>query len=263
MRSVLSFAAVLLVLPSCQGPESRAPVVSAQVPIPPPAVASAAPVAAPTEPTPAVEMKAYEVPGLGAPELASVLTRVLHRGRDVPAHGKVTAMNEGRVLVVAPPGIHAGIATLCEDLATETPSAPKTVEISYWIVYADSAEVTDTSAVPAVADALTEIARIGRPSRFTLAEQVSMSSLVNTEAKSSGKLARFEQVASVNGDTVVADLEIEFYAQPGRPGVPNRLSTRMTLAAGETVVVGTTGYGGDAQHENILYVVRAELADAG
>lgn len=258
-RFLLTFVALAVPsLAGCQAPAQPAPVASAA----PPVAALAPPASVAPEAAAEVEMKAYEVPGMRGPELVGVLKQVLSRGSDSPPLGRATAMDDGRVLVVAGPGIQAGVASLCEALQSETPTEPKTVKLSYWIVYADAAENTEIADMDILSEALNEVAEATGPSRFSLAEHASIASIANTSARTRGKLARFEQVASLHGDTVVADLSIEF--NPHVRGMPihNRLETRMSLEPGETVVLGRSGHLGDEPHDEVLYVVRAELADA-
>ena len=255
----------LLLLPGCQraeGPrtEAVAPSPAAAAPVTTPAPATTV-VAPPGEE--AMVMRTYEVPGLRAAELAAVLQRVLRTTQEQPPRGRVTAMNEGRVVVVAPAGIHEGVERLCNEL-TETDNAPpKTVQLSLWLVFAEPADSADASDIPEIREALDEVSAATEPLRFTLGEHVTLSSLINAEAKTQGRLGRYEQVATAYGRGIVADLEIDLFEYR------NSMRTRVTLQPGQTVVVGQSGLvkqieppGTPPDERRILYVVRAELADA-
>ena len=77
---------------------------------------------------------------------------------------------------------------------------------------------------------------------------------MNSEAKTSGVRAEFEQVATAYEGGIVADIDVELRTMAGR------LETRISLQPGKTVVIGQNGVeGSDAR---LFYVLRAELVDA-
>lgn len=225
-----------LAVPGCRAPE---------VPSLDAAVASAVDPAAPI-------MRTYEAPPGRAEELANVLQRVL--STDAAPIGKARAIDGDRVLVVAPPGIHEGVQHLCAQLEQRGNVPARSVEISYWLVYATPAEHTDVSAAPEIEAALQEIAAAAGPTTFTLFERATLVSMLNSEAKSSGARAEFEQVATAHEGGIVADIDIHLHATNGR------LETRMSVPPGKTVVIGQNGVEGD--DKRLFYVVRAELVDA-
>jgi len=234
---------------------------------PPPVAEKAAAAAIPGRPaspaTPAAPatgqvMRAYDTPPGRAAELASVLQRAMRGGGDTPRIGNATALDGDRVVVVAPPGVHAGIEPLCAKMR-DTGTLPATsVQISYWLVRADPAEATDTSALPALAETLTEVAEQTGPAIFSLTEKASLSSMLNAHARTHGLRAEFSQVATAHEGGVVADLEIKLSRTPHMGG---ELHTRVAVAPGETVVVGQNGLGDD-DDARLFYVIRAELVDA-
>ena len=210
-------------------------------------------VASAVDPTTPI-MRTYEAPPGRAEELAGVLQRVLSNAPDLPALGKARAIDGDRVLVVAPAGIHEGVQHLCAQLEQRGNVPARSVAISYWLVYATPAEQTDVSAAPEIEAALQEIAAAAGPTSFTLFERATLVSMLNSEAKSSGARAEFEQVATAHEGGIVADIDILLNGKHGR------LETRMSVPPGKTVVIGQNGVeGNDAR---LFYVVRAELVDA-
>lgn len=265
MRPAILLCLPFLLVPGCQRPEP-----ARTEPVAPPPLAAApvsgpapAPAATPAPAEQPVVMRTYEVPGMRAAELAAVLQRVLRTAPDQPPRGRVTAMNEGRVVVVAPPGIHEGVDRLCTELTDTDTAPPKTVQVSLWLVFAEPADASDASEIPDISETLDEVSAATEPARYTLGERVTLSSLINAEAKAQGRLGRYEQVATAHGRDIVADLEVDLFEYR------NSLRTRVTLEPGQTVVVGQTGLvkehqpmGTPPDERRILYVVRAELADA-
>lgn len=199
-------------------------------------------------------MRTYDAPQGRAEELANVLQRVLSGPPDMAPIGKARAMDGDRILVVAPAGIHEGVANLCTQLGRRGGTPSRSVRISYWLVQATAAEQTDASAVPEIDPALQEIAAAVGPTAFTLYERATLSSMLNSEAKSAGARAEFEQVATAYEGGIVADIDIALRTTAGR------LETRISLQPGKTVVIGQNGVeGSDAR---LFYVLRAELVDA-
>jgi hypothetical protein len=199
-------------------------------------------------------MRTYDAPQGRAEELANVLQRVLSGPPDMAPIGKARAMDGDRVLVVAPAGIHEGVASLCAQLGQRGGTPARSVQISYWLVHAKPAEHTDASAAPEIDPALQEIAAAVGPTAFTLFERATLSSMLNSEAKTSGVRAQFEQVATAHEGGIVADIDIELRTMAGS------LETRISLQQGKTVVIGQNGVEGS--DERLFYVLRAELVDA-
>src|SRR5690606_13406941 len=61
-------------------------------------------------------LRTYTVPPDQARSIARALSSALSSGKDLPPLGTVKHLPDGRLLVVAPPGIQDGIAALIRDL---------------------------------------------------------------------------------------------------------------------------------------------------
>jgi hypothetical protein len=102
--------------------------------------------------------------------------------------------------------------------------------------------------------AVEEIAAQDGPAGFSLLESARISSIASVEGKARGRLAEFEQLATVVDGAIVADIEIE--ADAG-----SRLETRLSLESGELVVIGHAGrHTPDEGEARLYYVVRAQAS---
>ena len=242
---------------ACQRADSGPVAASTPVPVAQPAPADAPASDVPPQATAPV-MRTYEAPTGRAQELANVLQRVLSRGKDNPPLGKATVVDGGHVLVVAPPGMHEGVESLCLRMKEEGPTQLRSVELDYWLVRADPAETTDTSEVSEVADALTEVAAATGNAKFSLFERASLTSMLDAHGRTRGEKAEFSQIATASESGVVADIDIDLGMQYDF----NKIQTRLAIEPGKTIVIGQNGMEGNSDGVRLFYVVRAELVDA-
>lgn len=239
---------------ACQRADSAAAAASSPTPVAQP---STAPVASPDVAQGPV-MRTYEAPMGRGQELANVLQRVLSQGKDIPPLGKATVVDGDHVLVVAPPGMHEGVESLCLRMKEQGPSSLRSVEIDYWLVRADPAQTSDTSEVSEIADALTEVAAQTGEAKFSLFERASLTSMLDAHGRTRGEKAEFSQVATASERGVVADINIDL----GMQWDFNKIETRLAIEPGKTIVIGQNGMGGNTDGVRLFYVVRAELVDA-
>lgn len=239
---------------ACQRADSAAAAASSPTPVAQPIAPVASPDVAPQEPV----MRTYEAPMGRGQELANVLQRVLSQGKDNPPLGKATVVDGDHVLVVAPPGMHEGVESLCLRMKEQGPSSLRSVEIDYWLVRADPAQTTDTSEVSEIADALTEVAAQTGEAKFSLFERASLTSMLDAHGRTRGEKAQFSQVATASERGVVADIDIDL----GMQWDSNKIETRLAIEPGKTIVIGQNGMEGNTDGVRLFYVVRAELVDA-
>jgi hypothetical protein len=175
-------------------------------------------------------LRTYAAPRNRGDDLAKSLQRVLIVGEE--RHGSVQQLDDGRLLVVAPTSVQDGVAELCH--ASETspvPSAPATVELSYWVVLAEPAETADASALPrSLAPAMDEIVHRNGPHRFELLDTTRIASIPHAWAQSNGANAKFTQTTSLFEDELLADIAIDMHGA--------EFNTRVALRPGELAVIG-------------------------
>ena len=259
---------LLLALPllfACQTPV-------APVPAAPPAPTVAAEPATSDEPL----LRTYAVPPEQSRSIEQALASALSTGQDLPPLGTVERLPDGRLVVVAPPGIQDGVAALIAGLDPAKAPPVRTAELDYWIVVGEpdqTAEGVDT--IPVIAPALQAIVASQGPMRFRLHESMHLSSLVDDRAEADGARMRARQTVSEVGGRLVADLEIAVAQQAKDRGHLrvcaedcNQLKSRVHLDPGQLLVVGQAGlHSSDAKAQpgpkTLFYIVRGQLRTGG
>ncbi len=209
-------------------------------------------------PDPKVELRTYAVDGGIAHEAVSLLNAVLDTER-------VRLGPDGRIVVIAEVSIHEGIEELLVQFADGAPPSPR-VRMQYWLVMGEPADETQLSAaVESLRPVLEEVAAAQTPMRFSLVERVSVRAESGEYVEAEGLRVELWQTASVRGDAVVADLNIQ-------PAGGAKVQTRVQLRAGQTLVLGETGvdptvWGGAPAGEPerpamLYYVVRPTVEGA-
>lgn len=223
-----------------------------------------------------VELKTYSVPHGYENEVRTMLQNAL--GGDENEAGRVEMGPSGKLVVLARPGIQAGVEAFIRELEDmETAPAPVPVTLNYWIVVGSPAgTVEDSGSVTRhamsgydvlgpddlsdVALALAEIAGSVGPIEFSLVERLRLSSMGGDRAQVRGRRVQIGQYATTLSGHIVADLEILIRGF--------QLSTQVKLKPDQFVVLGQTGYDGDAvawlQHvdpvaQTLYYVIEAKL----
>ncbi len=209
----------------------------------------------------AIVMHTYVVPNGRAGELASVLRTALYAGKDQPPRGTVTALDDGRLVVVAPGSVHEGVVQLCEELAEGTAATPTaTLAFDYWIVQAEPS-VESALDLPGVLGPVAEEILADGPAKLSLFGALQLSSMSNEHARVEGDRISIEHRAALVDGQIVADLGIDL------EGIKASLETRIPLTPGQFVVLGQVGYDERLlpdqapRGRSLYYVVRAEILE--
>lgn len=208
-------------------------------------------------------LRSYEVPNGGAQQLRGSLKDLFWFGGDAKDAskfvGRVDVSPDGRLLVLAPESVQAGVKTLVDNLKASPVKAPGTVRIDYWVVTGTAGQ---SGALPAalneVAAALKEVEHNDGPMNFTLVEKLSVSTLSNERGSVEGRDTRIDQFASVVDGDVVADLDI------ARLAVGQKLRTRVRIKPGVIAALGSAGmatHDSNATPATIYFIVRAAQVD--
>lgn len=217
-------------------------------------------------------LRTYAVPADHARSLEHALASALATGENTPPLGTVERLPDGKLVVVAPPAIHEGIAALVAGLDVGAPAPAMTVALDYWVIVGEAAAEAGGLTDPALAPALQAITRDQGPMRFTLLEQAHLASLVDESAKARGDRLEVRQVVSAVAGRLVADIDLTVDASaeydPGRRcerGACKDFRTRVHVAPGQLLVVGQTGLAGPAgaAGRSLFYVVRGRTAEGG
>ncbi|MGH7282041.1 MAG: hypothetical protein ACRELY_10990 [Polyangiaceae bacterium] len=219
-----------------------------------------------------VELHTYDVPKGVARPLITTFKDAFWVDDKTPPVGHATMTPDGRLLVVAPRNVQAGVQTLVDDVAKHPPVVDSTVELHYWMVmgHPSAAPGPISPGMKEVEPALEEIAKTQGPQNFTLIQHVQLSSLQDEWGKAeaspgdtAGSKLVISQHALESNDMVFARVEIHY-------GKNDAIETRVNLTTGQTVVLGTTGQryaeapdAGDGDGATLYYLVRvAPRADA-
>jgi hypothetical protein len=254
---------VLLACPA--GAPGEPPPLAPPPPAPPPAADADEPL-----------LRTYAVPPEQSRSLERALASALSSGKDLPPLGTVRPLPDGRLVVVAPPGIQDGVAAMLRDLDPSKAPPVRTAEFDYWIVLGEPAEAAQgVDAVLDIAPALQAIADSQGPMKFSLLESMHLSSLIDDDGEADGNRMQARQVVTEVGGRLVADLDLAVSVTgTGRQHLRacmddcNRFKSRVHLDPGQLLVVGQAGVevpAGKAEHgrKTMFYIVRGQVRSGG
>lgn len=216
-------------------------------------------------------LRTYTVPPEHARSIVRALQSALSTGKDLPPHGTVEQLPNGQLVVVAPVGIHDGIAELIRGLDANRPPAAHTAAFNYWVVVGEPAAEASGLEVPDIKPALTAIVREQGPMKFSLLEMAQVASLIDESAKVQGNRMEVRQVVTEVGGRLVADVDIDIDTNPeydpnarcGR-GTCKSFRTRVHVDPGQLLVVGQTGVAGPGgAPRSLFYLVRGQTTAGG
>ncbi|MBE2253895.1 MAG: hypothetical protein IAE78_30480 [Myxococcus sp.] len=206
--------------------------------------------------TPALVLRSYEVPPGSGQRLRSVLKEVLwfgSEGKDANTYvGRVDVSPDGQLLVLAPASVHEGVDALVASVKARGLKEPETVTLTYWVVTGTPGAEQSQPMPEVIQPALTEVTKAEGPLGFTLAEQLSVSSLPGERGEMNGRDTSVDQFVSAVGEALMADLRLERLGQ--------RIRTRVRLSPGKVVVLASSGApeknSGDAS-KRVFFIVKA------
>jgi hypothetical protein len=195
-------------------------------------------------------LRSYDVPEGQKNQIARLLHSVLNPSEDQSV-GRVVPGTGNNLLVIAPAGIHEGLADMMRGLENMDPAPPPPqVKMTYWFVLGRPlrpAEVSDrpvrvvgTAGLDEISPALDGIVEAQGPTEFQLVEQLQLVSSGAGRTSARGTVCSLEQQTSVSGGMVVAELMIAVGYHS-----PSRLTTEVALESGHLLVLGQTGVRSD------------------
>lgn len=212
-----------------------------------------------------IELHTYDVPKGSIRPLLTTFKDGFWVDDKTPPVGRATMTPDGRLMVVAPHNMQAGVQALVDEVAKHPPVADSTIELHYWLVMGrpSASPGPVTPGMKEVQPALEEIARTQGPQTFTLIQHVQLSSLQDEWGKAeaspgdtAGSKLVISQHALQSSDAVFAQVEIHY-------GKNDAVETRVNLVTGQTVVLGTTGQrfaeaadAGDGDGATLYYLLR-------
>lgn len=202
---------------------------------------------------PAMMLRAYDVPAEQAQEMRNIVSSLMYAGENVPRIGNVVVAPTGQLLVSAPATFHDGVRELLSAVKAAPQQSPAAVTIDYWIVRGAPGETKVGDDVPKAAASALE--QMGGGMSLSLWDHTRITSMANERADVERRGAKFRQTVAVQGDAVMADIDVE--TDVGRVRLRTALpldSTRVLIQAAD-VAAGTSTASGA-----VFYVVRASLA---
>ena len=221
-------------------------------------------------------LRTYSVPSGQTRAIVRALSSALSSGKETPPLGTVQRLPDGRLVVVAPQGIHDGITALLGDLEPGKAPPVSTAEFDYWVVFGEPAEAASgLDVVPAITPALQAITESHGPLKFSLHESMRLSSLIEESAEADGPRISARQVVSETGGHLIADLEMSVAVGSAdriqhscHGSTCKRLKSRVHLEPDQLLVVGQTGVTagegkGEPVSKTMFYIVRGRLRTGG
>ncbi len=204
----------------------------------------------PTDEFGGMEVRTYEVPEEYQDDLRVMLQSALEPVGDNPnPMGRVINGPGSTLLVTAPARLQAGIEqVLSRDLDARPISRP--VTLSYWFLVGrprDSSQPPQPFSVvgrsiPQLEPVLTQIANAEGSTEFSLLEMVQLTSMNLASANTSGRFFFVDQQATRSGEQVVVYVDIQgWHGSFPETFMPPEFETRVTLEAGQFLVLGRTG----------------------
>jgi hypothetical protein len=183
-----------------------------------------------------LELHTYEVPKGTVRGLETVVKDVFWVADKTPPVGRATITPDGRLAVVAPHNMQAGVQELVDQVAKSPPSLEPTIELHYWLVLAHPAAAVSPAppGTKEIETALAEIQRSIGPQTFSGIQKVDLATLSDETGRIEGQDLKVEQQAVQTSDGVFATIRIDLVRNPGR------LSTRVHLKPDQVLVLAAT-----------------------
>jgi hypothetical protein len=197
-----------------------------------------------------LELRTYSVPKGAARSLETVVKDVFDTGANTPPVGRASITPDGRLAVVAPRNVQAGVQSLVDDVSKNPPAAEPTIDLHYWLLVGRPAS-TPSAAPPdakEIEGALAEIQRTSGPQTFTGFQRMDLATLNTMTGTIEAENLKIRQHAVQTEDGVLAAIKIDLVRNPGR------LDTMVHLAPDQVVVLASTRpQAGDAGDGATLY----------
>jgi hypothetical protein len=206
-------------------------------------------------------LRSYAVPEETARRMKQALSQVFYTGGSGANDAKFVARADvgpnGQLLVLGTASIHEGVRAMVAELGKTQPTAPQTVEITFWLVLGKRGEGPKDPALAEIQGTLDEVAKAEGPSQFSLFERLRVSALDGEHGETRGRSAVAEQRVTLVGPSAVGDIKVH----AGK----HHLETRLSFTPGQSIVLGESGYepegkpsGGD-RDTTLYYVIRAAV----
>ena len=219
------------------------------------------PVAPAPEADDALELITYDVAPEALPKAQAIVGRLLRSGGDSGPVGRYAEAPGGKLAVLAPADVHAGMKSLLAHVSAGAESAPpvRNLRFTYYVVGGTPAtgETGPPAAeLTALSDTLSAIQGWDGPQWFRLVGHTTLTNLDGEMARSSSSRLSVRQVASIDAatDRIHADIDLSLESAGHDPS----LDTRVQLQPGQTLILSTLDGGGELP-PHLYTIVRADV----
>ncbi len=204
---------------------------------------------APQEDTSALVLRTYDIPKGSARAFVSTFKDAFWMG-DQKLIGRASITPDGRLAVLAPQNVQAGVQNLVDEVTKHPPTYDQTIELHYFILQGKPAASPQPppAGVTEIQPALDEITRTQGPQTFTLARRVGLTSQNGDDGNVDSEGLGITQKTAQTNDGVDANLNIRF-------GKYDVMQTRVHLSPDRIVVLGATSQHADTPDASTLYYV--------
>src|SRR5215467_1923743 len=160
----------------------------------------------------ALVLRIYDVPKGTARPLMATLKDAFWMGDKNQNVGRSAVTPDGKLAVLATPGVQSGVETLVEEATKHPLVVEQTIELRYWVLLGRPAASPQPlpPGLKEVEPALAEIQRTLGPQSFTVAEHVRLSSINDSDGRVDSGDLHVDQKAAQVSERVYAQIGIHY-----------------------------------------------------
>ena len=218
------------------------------------------------------ETRLYSVDATNAKEIADALAGVVRAQEACPpqlnAQGGVVQIRchvellpTGQIIVEAPGSVHAQIAAVLKAIDARDAEPTPRITLRYWVIAGFEGRAP-TPPPSGLAPVITQLQRLHGNLSFALEESATLTTESGSNAFSSEGELEVQNTVAVNGDSVRAEIHLEFNQRPGagcaQAGCQpfrQELGLTTTIRRGEYLVFGERAFDTPDGRGTMFYVV--------
>jgi hypothetical protein len=228
------------------------------------------------------ETRLYTIDSRNAEEIAKALGNVVRAQEACPPRmtsaGSVVQMSchvellpTGQIIVEAPGEVHAQIAAVLKAIEAQGAEPTPRITLRYWVISGVDEDKTARAPQPAgIEPVLAQLRRLHGNLTFAVEESASLTTESGTGATSNEGELEVQNTVFANGDTVRAEIRLDFRQDPGRACAQaqggcqpfrQELGLTTTIRRGEYLVFGERAFDTPDGRGTMFYVVHWPAAE--
>lgn len=193
-------------------------------------------------------LESFEVPAGHRQQVGELLKSLLQ-----PQKARVNISPDGRLLVMAPRGMHKQIRTALAPLLDKPIPSASRLKLTYWMVAAvprgSAAAAPPGPGLEEIAPALAEVEKATGPAQMTLLERIALRSTSGEAASTEARNFTVKHEVSIVEGRAVGRVEISTFVAQDTLAIPTvdrkaLLDTRISVLPGQLAVIAETGVAG-------------------